>query len=87
MELKLSTNSTTSTKTKEIQEPQIDKQLREINELALSTTKDINYTYNQSSNTFHLNYYKDKYFSINNFDFGYLEFKRFLKNLIHSEKS
>lgn len=80
MELKLNTKN--NNQIKEVQESQIDKQLREINELALSTTKDINYTYNQSSNIFHLNYYKDKYFSINNFDFGYLEFKRFLKNLM-----
>lgn len=80
MELKLNTKN--NNQIKEVQESQIDKQLREINELALSTTKEVNYTYNQNSNTFHLNYYRDKYYSINNFDFGFLEFKKFLKNLM-----
>ena len=60
----------------------INKQVQEIQELSLEANKDIKYKYNQNSNTFHLNYYRDTGFSINNFDFGYLEFKRFLKNLI-----
>ncbi len=60
----------------------IDKQLQEIRELTLNKGKIINYTYNQNSNTFHLNYFRDKTYSINNFDFGYLEFKKFLNNLI-----
>lgn len=57
--------------------------LQEIKELLLSKiSTQIQYIHNPESNIFHLVYYKDKYFSINNFDFGMTEFKAFLKNLI-----
>jgi len=82
MELKLSTTKYNAVPPQKIEIDPIEKQLMEIRELTLNTDKSIKYIYNKDSNTFHLDYYKDKYFSINNFDFGYLEFKKFLINLI-----
>ena len=44
--------------------------------------EDYKYRYKEDINIFHLIFYKDAGFSINNFDFGFLEFKAFLTNLI-----
>ena len=60
-----------------------EQDLQEIKELLLTKNKaEVQYLHNPVTNIFHLNYYRDKYFSINNFDFGITEFKMFLKNLI-----
>lgn len=63
-----------------------EQDLQEIKELLLTKNKaEVQYLHNPVTNIFHLNYYRDKYFSINNFDFGITEFKMFLKNLIRKK--
>jgi hypothetical protein len=45
------------------------------------TKEQISFTYNKETDIFHLNYFKHKRFSINNFDFGPTEFRNILSNL------